>query len=173
MSHYSHFWEPTFWPPAIYCVYSRMWHVEMSFLNHYRKTVAQCCTQDSFRFFHRLCLDGLSLGDAEQLLNMTLVGLRQMASDPDVVRSGLAVLADLGKAPGGTEIGFDWICSQRIQSVLDFLSHIVVTFSLKSLGRFLLVFVAAGRFLSTLPVSLPWRLEGSYPPIERDQRLLP
>lgn len=55
---------------------------------------------DSFRFFHRLRFDGLSMSDAEQLLNMTLMGLRQMASDPDVARSGLQILADLGKTPG-------------------------------------------------------------------------
>ena len=61
--------------------------------------------QDSFRFFHRLRFDGLSMSDAEQLLNMTLMGLRQMASDPDVARSGLEILADLGKTPGVGNLG--------------------------------------------------------------------
>eukprot|EP00435_Cladocopium_sp_Y103_P064518 s58_g26.t1 len=61
---------------------------------------AEVFTKDSFRFFHRLRFDGLSIRDAEQLLNMTLMGLRQMASDPDVARAGLEILADLGKTPG-------------------------------------------------------------------------
>ena len=45
------------------------------------------------------------MSDAEQLLNMTLMGLRQMASDPDVARSGLQILADLGKTPGAIFFG--------------------------------------------------------------------
>lgn len=87
--------------------------------------------QDSFRFFHRLCLDGgLSRCDVEQLLNMTLLGLRQMATDPDVANSGLAILADLGKTPGpevqvfrpvlnGFSMGFQWVVMVETLTLLQ------------------------------------------------------
>ncbi len=58
--------------------------------------------EDRFRFFHRLCSHGLSMNDAEQLFQMTVLGLRQLATDPDVARSGLVIFDDLAKLPGGS-----------------------------------------------------------------------
>lgn len=58
--------------------------------------------EDRFRFFHRLCSHGLSMNDAEQLFQMTVLGLRQLATDPDVARSGLLIFDDLAKLPGGS-----------------------------------------------------------------------
>lgn len=42
------------------------------------------------------------MNDAEQLFQMTVLGLRQLATDPDVARSGLVIFDDLAKLPGGS-----------------------------------------------------------------------
>ena len=42
------------------------------------------------------------MNDAEQLFQMTVLGLRQLATDPDVARSGLVIFDDLAKFPGGS-----------------------------------------------------------------------
>jgi len=45
------------------------------------------------------------MNDAEQLFQMTVLGLRQLATDPDVARSGLLIFDDLAKLPGGVGNG--------------------------------------------------------------------
>jgi len=53
---------------------------------------------DSLRFFRKVCARSLSFSDTQQIFRVTLGLLSRMATDPDVIREGLAVLAEVSNS---------------------------------------------------------------------------
>lgn len=52
---------------------------------------------DSFGYFKHLAAE-LSSNDGEQLFHMTMAGLKELTSDPEVLQAGLSVLEELSRS---------------------------------------------------------------------------